>query len=277
MVLDSTAWALQRALVERVEQVWREPDEGIWEVRSERRHFTHSKVMAWVAIDRAVRAVEEADLDGLLDRWRAFRVEMNAEICERAFDTDRGCFVRAYGSTELDGSLLLLLLVDFLPPDDERIARTIDAVASELCEEGLVRHYLTGDDGLPTASRRPRRWRGAFLACSFWLVDALVLAWRREEAEAPFDRLVGLCNDVGLARREVRHRRSLACRQLPPGVLPCRARELGIQPCRDSTTNGTMTTMRFVLPGGERAPRIDVAQMRALDRFMIEDFHIELA
>jgi len=194
-----TAWALQRALVERVEQVWRDPDEGIWEVRSGRRHFTHSKVMAWVAIDRAVRAVEEVGLGGPIDRWRALRAEMHAEICERAVNTDRGCFVRAYGSTELDASLLLLPLVGFLPPDDRRIVRAIDAVTSELCEEGLVRRYRTGDDGIPDGLAGGE---GAFLACSFWLVDALVLAGRREEAEALFDRLVGLCNDVGLLAEE---------------------------------------------------------------------------
>ncbi len=195
MVPDPTAWALQRALIDHVEQVWREPDEGIWEVRSGRRHFTHSKVMAWVAIDRAVRAVEEAGLDGPVERWRVLRSEMHNEICERAVDTDRGCFVRSYGSTEVDASLLLVPLVGFLSPDDDRVVRTIDVVISELCEEGLVRRYCTGDDGLAGGE-------GAFLACSFWLVDALVLTGRREEAEALFDRLVGLCNDVGLLAEE---------------------------------------------------------------------------
>ena len=146
-----------------------------------------------------MRAVEEHGLDGPLERWQALRAEMHAEICERAVDTDRGCFVRAYGSTELDASLLLLPLVGFLPPDDERIERTIDAVTSELCEQGLVRRYRTGDDG---AADGLSGGEGAFLACSFWLVDALVLTGRREEAETLFTRLVGLCNDVGLLAEE---------------------------------------------------------------------------
>jgi GH15 family glucan-1,4-alpha-glucosidase len=199
MTPDPSAWALQRALVEHVEHVWRDPDEGIWEVRSARRHFTHSKVMAWVAIDRAVRAVQEFGLDGPLQHWRELRAEMHAEICERAVDQQRGCFVRSYGSNDLDASLLLLPLVGFLPPDDERIVATIDAVAAELCEDGLVRRYRTDSnasaDGLAGGE-------GAFLACSFWLVDALVLVGRYEVAERLFERLVGLCNDVGLLAEE---------------------------------------------------------------------------
>ena len=196
---DQDAWALQRSLAEHVEQHWHEPDEGIWEVRSGRRHFTHSKVMAWVAIDRAVKAVEEFGLDGPVERWRALRDRMHGEICRRAVDPERRCFVRSYGSHELDASLLLLALVGFLPPEDERIRNTLDAVQSELCDDGFVRRYRTdGDvsaDGLAGDE-------GAFLACSFWLVDNLTLAGRHDEATRLFERLVGLCNDVGLLSEE---------------------------------------------------------------------------
>ncbi len=199
MAPDPAAWALQRALVEHVERSWTDPDEGIWEVRSGRRHFTHSKVMAWVAIDRAIQAVERSGLPGPAARWRALRSQMHEEICRRAVDPARGCFVRAYGSAELDASLLLLPLVGFLPPGDERVARTLQAVQDELCEDGFVRRYRTDDsggaDGVTGAE-------GAFLACSFWLVDNLVLAGRREEAERLFERLAGLRNDVGLLSEE---------------------------------------------------------------------------
>ncbi len=199
MAPDPTAWALQQVLVDHVERHWTEPDEGIWEVRSGRRHFTHSKVMAWVAIDRAIQAVERFGLPGPAGRWRVLRSQMHAEICQRAVDPGRGCFVRAYGSTELDASLLLLPLVGFLPPGDERIVRTLKAVQDELCEDGFVRRYRTDDqgaaDGLPGGE-------GAFLACSFWLVDNLALAGRGEEARRLFERLVDLRNDVGLLSEE---------------------------------------------------------------------------
>lgn len=199
MVPDPTAWALQRALVEHVEHHWQEPDEGIWEVRSGRRHFTHSKVMAWVAIDRAVQAVEQFGIDGPLDRWRDVRTRMHDEICRRAVDPRRGCFVRAYDSTDLDASLLLLPLVGFLPPDDRRVALTIDAVQDELCEEGLVHRYRTDDEGTADGLVGGE---GAFLACSFWLVDNLALVGRRVEAERLYEHLLGLCNDVGLISEE---------------------------------------------------------------------------
>lgn len=199
MAPDPAAWALQRALVDHVEQIWDQPDEGIWEVRSGRRHFTHSKVMAWVAVDRAVLAVEELGLDGPVERWRALRARMHADICRRAVDPDRGCFVRSYGSDDLDASLLLLPIVGFLPPDDERVKLTIDAVASDLCDDGLVLRYRADPDG--AADGLPPG-EGAFLACSFWLVDALALSGRRDEAEVLFERLVGLSNDVGLLAEE---------------------------------------------------------------------------
>jgi GH15 family glucan-1,4-alpha-glucosidase len=177
-----------------VEQHWQEPDEGIWEVRSGRRHFTHSKVMAWVAIDRAVQAVERFGLPGPAGQWRKLRTQMHEEICQRGVDPARGCFVRAYGSAELDASLLLLPLVGFLPPGDPRVRRTLEAIQDELCEDGFVRRYRTdgrgGADGLAGGE-------GAFLACSFWLVDNLVLAGRRDEAQRLLERLAGLRNDVG--------------------------------------------------------------------------------
>ena len=199
MVPDPAAWALQQVLTGHVERHWTEPDEGIWEVRSGRQQFTHSKVMAWVAVDRAVQAVERFGLPGPAGRWRALRTRMHEEICTRGVDPRRGCFVRAYGSAEVDASLLLLPLVGFLPPGDKRVLATIEAVQDELCQDGLVRRYRTDHqgtaDGLPGAE-------GAFLACSFWLVDNLALAGRLEEATRLFERLLDLRNDVGLLAEE---------------------------------------------------------------------------
>jgi GH15 family glucan-1,4-alpha-glucosidase len=191
---DPTAWALQRTIVEHIEARWQEPDEGMWEVRSGRRHFTHSKVMAWVAIDRAVLAVERFGLDGPLSRWRRLRTWMHDEICQRAVDPRRGCFVRAYGSSELDASLLLLPIVGFLPPRDRRVLCTLKAVEEELCYEGWIRRYRTSDEGADGLAGG----EGAFLACNFWLVDNLVLVGRRDEAQRLFERLLGLRNDLGL-------------------------------------------------------------------------------
>jgi GH15 family glucan-1,4-alpha-glucosidase len=199
MVPDPSAWALQQVLTDHVARHWQEPDEGIWEVRSGRRHFTHSKVMAWVAIDRAVQAVERFGLPGPAGRWRKLRTQMHEEICQRAVDPARGCFTRAYGSTELDASLLLLPLVGFLPPGDPRVRRTLEAIQDELCEDGFVRRYRT--DGQSTADGLTGG-EGAFLACSFWLVDNLALAGRRDEAERLSERLLGLRNDVGLLAEE---------------------------------------------------------------------------
>jgi GH15 family glucan-1,4-alpha-glucosidase len=203
---DMAAWALQRALAEHVEGHWHEPDEGIWEVRSERRHFTHSKVMAWVAMDRAVGGVEQFGLDGPVERWRNVRDEIHQEICDRAVDRDRGCFVRAYGSMEVDASLLMIPLVGFLPPDDDRVIRTVEVIQEELYDDGFVLRYRT--DGTE-ASDGLEGDEGAFLACSFWLVDNLALVGRYSEARVLFERLLALCNDVGLLSEEfdVRGRR----------------------------------------------------------------------
>ena len=179
-------------LMEHLESVWTEPDEGIWEVRGPRRHFTHSKVMAWVAADRMVKLTEAAG-GGEPDRWRALGAAIHADVCRRGFDPARKAFVQAYGARELDASLLMIPLVGFLPPEDPRVRGTVAAIERELMVDGLVLRYPTesGVDGLPPGE-------GVFLACSFWLVDNLVLQGRRDEARRLFDRLLGLRNDVGL-------------------------------------------------------------------------------
>ena len=196
---DPSAWALQRALMEFIEAHWQDPDEGIWEVRGPRRHFTHSKVMAWVAADRAVKAVEQFGLDGPVERWRSLRAEIHAEVCARGYDAARRTFTQSYGREELDASLLMIPLVGFLPADDERVVGTVAAIQRDLWADGFVLRYA-GDslgevDGLPGAE-------GAFLPCSFWLADNLILQGRRDEGEALFTRLCGLANDVGLLAEE---------------------------------------------------------------------------
>jgi GH15 family glucan-1,4-alpha-glucosidase len=193
------AWDLQQALMEHLEGVWREPDEGIWEVRGGRRHFTHSKVMAWVAADRAVKAVEQEGLDGPVDRWRRLRTEIHEEVCRRGWDPDRQTFTQSYGRPELDASLLMIPLVGFLPPGDGRVKGTVEAIERDLCPDGLVLRYADASlgevDGLGGRE-------GAFLPCTFWLVDNLVLLGRVAEARRLFDRVAGLANDVGLLAEE---------------------------------------------------------------------------
>jgi GH15 family glucan-1,4-alpha-glucosidase len=191
---DPFSWGLQRSLMEFLESRWTEPDEGIWEVRGPRRHFTHSKVMAWVAADRAVKAVERFGLDGPVARWGRLRDEIKADVCERGWDGDRRTFTQFYGGADLDAALLMMPLVGFLPADDDRVRGTVAAVERDLCEEGLVYRYNQRDgvvDGLPPGE-------GAFLACTFWLADNYALAGRSEEARATFERLLALRNDVGL-------------------------------------------------------------------------------
>ncbi|HWT24352.1 MAG TPA: glycoside hydrolase family 15 protein [Solirubrobacteraceae bacterium] len=194
---DEAAWRLQVALMNYLEGAWDEPDEGIWEVRGPRRHFTHSRVMCWVAFDRAVRTVEETGLDGAVDRWRAAREAVHREVCERAWDPDRRTFTQAYGERGLDAATLLIPTVGFLPPRDERVVGTIEAIQRDLCRDGFVLRYDTamGDDGLPPGE-------GAFLPCTFWLVDDLILLGRHGEARELFERLTALCNDVGLLSEE---------------------------------------------------------------------------
>ena len=193
---DEESWALQKALMDFLEGNWRRPDEGIWEVRGPRRHFTHSKVMAWVAADRAARACEAHRTDGPVDRWRRLGAEIRAEVLERGVD-DRGVFVQHYGSSELDASLLRIPLVGFLPATDPRVVNTVEAVATELVDDGFVRRYVPHPDldGLPAAE-------GAFLMCTFWLADCWTLLGRRDEAVRLFERLRAIANDVGLLSEE---------------------------------------------------------------------------
>ncbi len=192
---DPDTWALELALMQSLEQRWREPDEGIWEVRGPRRHFTHSKVMAWVAFDRAIRAVENSGLEGPVDRWRAQRDEVHAEVCEHGWDEELGAFVQAYDVQRLDASLLMIPLVGFLPIDDPRVISTMEVIQRDLTYEGLVLRYETLEnadvDGLPAGE-------GAFLLCTFWLVDNLAMAGRHDEALEIFERLLSIRNDVGL-------------------------------------------------------------------------------
>ena len=190
-------WGLQCTLMRHLESIWQNPDEGIWETRGGRRHFTYSKVMAWVAFDRSIKSAERFGFEGPLDRWRALRAQIHDEVCSKAFDTKLGSFTDYYGGTSLDASALLIPLVGFLPPEDARVRSTVEAIERRLMVDGLVmRHdWPHGADGLPPGE-------GAFLACSFWLADNLVLLGRREEAERLYERLLSLCNDVGLMAEE---------------------------------------------------------------------------
>ena len=194
---EPAAWRVQRALMDFLETAWPAPDEGIWEMRGPRRQFVHSKVMAWVAFDRAIKAAEGWNLEGPVDSWRRSRAELHREVCERGWDSDRRTFTQSYGSETLDASLLIIPQVGFLPPEDERVRGTIDAVQRELCVDGFVLRYQTeiAADGLPPGE-------GAFLPCTFWLADALALTGRRDEALEVFERLLALTNDVGLLAEE---------------------------------------------------------------------------
>jgi len=196
---DDHAWSLQRNLMDFLEGAWATPDEGIWEVRGPRRHFTHSKVLAWVAFDRAVQSVERWDLPGPLDRWRRLRDEIHEEVCREAFNVELNSFTQAYGSDELDASTLLIPLVGFLPADDPRVTGTIDAVQRHLTRDGFVERYQPKErndvDGLPGGE-------GVFLPCSFWLVDALLMQERDDEARELFEKLLGISNDLGLLSEE---------------------------------------------------------------------------
>lgn len=194
---DETAWALQRAVMDHLEGAWEQPDQGIWEVRGKRRHFTHSKVMAWVAMDRAVKAVEQFKLEGPLERWQAIRDTIHEQVCREGYHRDRHTFVQYYGSTSLDASLLMIPLVGFLPASDPRVRGTVEAIEADLMEDGLVRRYTasTEVDGLPPGE-------GVFLACTFWLADNWHLMGDPAKARAIFERLLTLRNDVGLLAEE---------------------------------------------------------------------------
>ncbi len=196
---EARAWAIQKKLLDHLESDWREPDNGIWEVRGPRRHFTHSKVMAWVAADRAARAVH-SHADGSVDRWRRLRQEIHDEVLQRGFDPELKSFVQFYGAKKLDASLLLMPLVGFLPASDERVRGTAEAIERDLCDNGFVMRYRHDEetsnvDGLPPGE-------GAFLPCTFWLADNLNLIGRHEDAVELFERLLGLRNDLGLISEE---------------------------------------------------------------------------
>jgi GH15 family glucan-1,4-alpha-glucosidase len=191
------AWELGRHVLGLLEERWREPDEGIWEVRGGRRHFTHSKVMAWVAFDRGIKFCEEFGRDGPVERWRAIRDEIHAQVCRDAWSDELGSFTQSYGSSRLDASLLLMPLVGFLPAEDPRIRGTLDAVQEQLSADGFLFRYRSEEavDGLPAGE-------GTFLPCSFWLVDALAHDGRQDEAAELFERLLDVRNDVGLLAEE---------------------------------------------------------------------------
>jgi GH15 family glucan-1,4-alpha-glucosidase len=194
---EDDSWHIQTALMEHVEGAWQKPDNGLWEMRGRRQHFTYSKVMAWVAADRMIDAVESTRLTGPVTRWRSLRQQIRAEVLQQGYDAERNTFVQAYGSRDVDASLLLLGRVGFLPHDDRRILGTIEAVQRRLTEGGFVLRYRKdqGDDGLPTGE-------GVFLACSFWLVDALHAGGRTRQATDLFELLLPVRNDVGLLSEE---------------------------------------------------------------------------
>ena len=197
LAASDSGWALELAMLAHLEKVWREPDQGIWEVRGPPRHFTYSKVMAWVAFDRMIKSAEAFGLPGPVDHWKQVREDICDEVCARGFDAELGSFVQSYGSRELDASLLLLPAVGFLPPHDPRVRGTVEAIERHLVVDGFVLRYDSArtDDGLPPGE-------GAFLACSFWLADAYILLGRVQDAWQLFERLVGLANDLGLLSEE---------------------------------------------------------------------------
>jgi GH15 family glucan-1,4-alpha-glucosidase len=191
------AWDMECALLQHLASIWQRPDSGIWEIRGEPRHFTYSKMMAWVAFDRGIKSSREFDLPGPVEDWRRIRDDIHRDVCANGYDQDLGHFVQCYGSKELDASLLLVCSIGFLPPTDRRVSATVEAIERELLVDGFVRRYDTGktDDGLPPGE-------GMFLACSFWLADAYQMLGRTEDAEALFERLLTLCNDLGLLSEE---------------------------------------------------------------------------
>jgi GH15 family glucan-1,4-alpha-glucosidase len=199
---DPVGWDLETAILEFLEKGWQEPDDGIWEVRGQRQHFTYSKVMAWVAFDRAVKAIEHYHLPGPLKRWRAVRDEIHKEVCAKGYDEDYGSFTQYYGSKSLDASLLLIPAVGFLPPNDPRVVNTVEAIARELTEDGFVLRYKTEDNPSAPSVDGLSGHEGAFLACSFWLVDCWAQMGRRKEATELFEKLISITNDLGLLAEE---------------------------------------------------------------------------
>ncbi|MGA7983665.1 MAG: glycoside hydrolase family 15 protein, partial [Burkholderiales bacterium] len=195
---DHEAWRLERVLLDALESRWREPDASIWEVRGKPRQFTYSKVLAWVAFDRAVKAVERHGLEGPVDRWRKLRDTVHRDVCDKGYDASRNAFVHYYGSGALDASLLMISKLGFLPASDPRVAGTVGAIQRELMPDGFVRRYSQLDDGVDGLAPG----EGAFLPCSFWLADNLAMMGRRDEAGELFERLLAVRNDVGLLAEE---------------------------------------------------------------------------
>jgi GH15 family glucan-1,4-alpha-glucosidase len=214
LVAEEDAWHAQRALLDVLESRWQEPDQGIWEMRGPARHFVHSKVMAWVAVDRAIAAVERAGLDGPLEQWKQLRHAVAEQVCQRGYDGRKRSFVQSYGSTALDAATLLIPAVGFLPARDPRVRGTIDAVERELLRDGLVLRYDTdgqADDGLPGGE-------GSFLPCTFWLADAHALAGRTARARELFEHVTSLGNDLGLFTEEYDVHRGRAVGNVPQAL-----------------------------------------------------------
>jgi GH15 family glucan-1,4-alpha-glucosidase len=195
--ISHDAWQVQKGIMRFLEKDWQEPDNGIWEMRGPKRHFTHSKVMAWVAADRAIKAVEEFGLEGPVEKWRLLRKKIHDEVCDQGFDSELNAFVQYYGAETVDASLLMIPLVGFLPADDPRMLGTVEAIEEQLLEDGFVHRYETDPeiDGLQPGE-------GTFLLCTFWLADNYALQGRHDEARTTFERLLALCNDVGLLAEE---------------------------------------------------------------------------
>lgn len=208
--LAEGGWDMQKELLLNLEDLWQQPDEGIWEVRSEPQHFVHSKVMCWVAFDRGVAAVEKYGLEGPLERWRDIRDTIHRQVCERGYDESVGAFVQAYSVPHLDAATLLIPLVGFLPPDDPRVVSTTNAIERELMRDGFVLRYDTdrSNDGLPPGE-------GAFLACTFWLADNMMMQDRQADARKIFERLLGLRNDVGLLAEQYDATHARQCGNFP--------------------------------------------------------------
>jgi GH15 family glucan-1,4-alpha-glucosidase len=195
--LEPHVWDLQRAVMDHLESTWDRPDEGIWEFRDAEANFTHSRMMAWVAMDRAVKAVERFGLEGPAERWRAMRQEIHDQVCREGYDPERGSFVQSYGSKELDAALLMIPLVGFLPATDERMRGTVATIQRELTVDGFVYRFDCRDSADGTA------WgEGAFIPCTLWLGDNLAMMERQEEARRTFERVLSVCNDVGLLSEE---------------------------------------------------------------------------
>ena len=235
---DSTAFSLQRSLTNHLAKIWQQPDEGIWEVRGGPRHFTYSKVMAWVAFDRGIHAAERHGRRESLAEWRRIRDQIHAEVCEKGYDRQRGSFTQSYGSSELDASLLLIPLVGFLPASDPRVRLTVEAIEKHLMSDGFVLRYRTasGHDGLPGGE-------GAFLACSFWMVSALQMLGRTDDAKRLFDRLLSIRNDLGLLAEE---------------YSPQESRQIGNFPqalSHIALVNSAFELTRATSPGKQRATR----------------------